>query len=106
MADAAPYAARMMQALGLSDPDLDTSVGTTPSKIIDMVAEQLAEVDSTQDLLSYRFDIDSKHGADLDDFVAMFGFSRLAARRANGVVTLFRPSPAPQSITNRLYFSV
>jgi len=88
----------MIQVLAVSDPDLDTSVGTTPRKIIDMVAEQLAEQGATQDLLSYRFDIDSKHGADLDDFVAMFGFSRLAARRANGVVTLFRPAPAPQSI--------
>lgn len=98
MADAAPFASRMINALALSDPDLDTSVGTTSRKIIDMLAEQLAEVDSTQDLLAYRFDIDSKHGADLDDFVAMFGFSRLAARRARGVVTLFRPAPAPASI--------
>ena len=98
MADSAPFAARMVEALAVSDPDLDTSVGTTSRKIIDVVAEMLAEVDTTQDLLAYRFDIDSKHGADLDDFVAMFGFSRFPARRARGVVTLFRPSPAPQSI--------
>lgn len=98
MGDAAPFAARMINALGLADPDVDTSVGTVPRKIIDMLAEQLAEIDSTQDLLAYRFDIDSKHGADLDDFVAMFGFSRFPARRARGTVTIFRPAPAPQHI--------
>lgn len=98
MADASAFVARMVDALALSDPELDTSVGTEPRKIIDMLAEQLAEVDATQDLLSYRFDIDSKRGADLDSFVQMFGFSRFPARRAYGTVTLYRNSPAPQAI--------
>lgn len=98
MADSTAFAARMIDALALSDPDLDTSVGTEPRKIIDMLAEQLAEVDATQDLLAYRFDIDSKRGADLDSFVQMFGFSRFPARRAYGTVTLYRNSPAPQAI--------
>jgi uncharacterized phage protein gp47/JayE len=98
VADASAIASRMIRSLALSDPDLDTSVGSVTRKIIDAVAEQLAEVEVSQDLLSYRFDIDSKHGADLDDFALMFGFTRLPAGRAYGTITLFRPAPAPQAI--------
>lgn len=98
MVDTSTVASRIIANLGLSDPELDTSIGSVTRKIIDAVAEQIASVGITQDMLSYRFDIDSKHGADLDDFVALFGFSRLPAGRATGTVTLFRPSPAPQSI--------
>lgn len=98
MSDAAAIAARMVDALRVSDPELDTGVGTEPRKIIDLLAEQLAEVDSSKSLLSLRFDIDSKAGADLDEFAAMFGFSRFAARRARGVITLYRHAPAPHPI--------
>lgn len=96
--DAASFAARMVDHLMVTDPELDTSVGTEPRKIIDMLAEQLAEISMDKDMLSYRFDIDSKVGADLDEFAGMFGFTRFAARRAQGVVTLYRPSAAPQAI--------
>lgn len=98
MADTASVASRIIANLATTDPELDTSVGSVTRKIIDAVAEQIASVGITEDMLSYRFDVDSKHGADLDDFVALFGFSRLPANRATGTVTLFRPSPAPHPI--------
>ena len=39
------FVARMREQLRLSDPDLDTSIGTIPRKMIDAVAEMLAEKD-------------------------------------------------------------
>jgi uncharacterized phage protein gp47/JayE len=88
----------MRAALGISEPDLDTSIGTTARKIIDAVAEVAAEVSVDKYLLDYQYDIDTKTGADLEDFARLFGFSRLAAKRATGVVTLERSSPATQNI--------
>lgn len=98
MADTGAVASRIMANLAVTDPDLDTGVGSVTRKIIDAVAEQIANVGISQDMLSYRFDIDSKHGPDLDDFASLFGISRLPASRAIGTVTLFRPTPAPHSI--------
>lgn len=98
MSDASAVVSRMIQALNLSDPEIDTSVGSVTRKLFDVFAEQIAGVNVTQDMLSYRFDIDSKHGADLDAFCQMFGISRFPAGRARGTVTLFRPSAAPNSI--------
>lgn len=81
---------QMRQALLLSEPDLDTTVGTTVRKILDAVGEMVAESYVDRYLLDYQYDVDSKQGADLDDFVAQFGFTRLAARRATGTVTFER----------------
>lgn len=82
---------QMRQALAISDPDLDTSVGTTTRKIIDAVGESIAEGYLDQHMLSYVYDIDSKTDADLDTFTqAVGGISRLAAKRAVGTVTFVR----------------
>lgn len=96
MASAADVAAQMVAALAVSDPELDTSVGTPVRKILDVVAESVAAAYVDQHLENYQFDIDSKRGADLDDFVLMFGFTRFAAQRGVGVVTFARPTPADQ----------
>lgn len=96
MASAADVAAQMVAALAVSDPELDTSVGTPVRKILDVVAESVAAAYVDQHLLNYQLDIDSKRGADLDDFVATYGFTRFAAQRGTGVVTFARPTPADQ----------
>jgi hypothetical protein len=96
MASAADVAAQMVAALAVSEPELDTSVGTPVRKILDVVAESVAAAYVDQHLLNYQLDIDSKRGADLDDFVAVFGFTRFAAQRGTGVVTFARPTPADQ----------
>lgn len=78
-------------ALAVSDPDLDTSVGTTTRKIIDAVSESIAEAYIDQHMLTYTYDVDSKVDADLDNFCqAVGGIARLAAKRAIGVVTFTR----------------
>lgn len=96
MPDASEYVAQMIRSLAVSEPELDTSIGSTARKILDAVAEPLAEASVDRHLLDYQFDLDSKVGEDLDDFVAMFGFSRFQPKRASGVATFSRPSPAQE----------
>jgi uncharacterized phage protein gp47/JayE len=76
--------------LALSDPELDTTVGSVTRKIIDAVAESVSEAYIDSHMLSYQYDIDSKTDSDLDAFCALFGIYRLAARRASGGVTFAR----------------
>lgn len=83
--------AGICQALGISEPDLDTSVGTPVRKIIDAVSESVAEAYADSHLIDFQYDIDSKSGGDLESFCVLFGISRLPAQRAQGVVTFTRP---------------
>jgi hypothetical protein len=53
---------RMRAALSLSEPDLDTTVGTPTRKILDAVGEVIAEAYVDRSLLTYQYDIDSKTG--------------------------------------------
>mgnify|MGYP002359215514 CR=1 FL=1 len=92
-------AGKIRNTLRLTDPDLDTTIGTPVRKIIDAVAEAIAEASTDAYLVGYQYDIDTKSGAELDDFVKLFGFSRLPARRATGLVTFERTTPASQPIT-------
>jgi uncharacterized phage protein gp47/JayE len=88
----------MMRALSVSEPDLDTGVGTPIRKVLDVVGEAIATAYLDRYLLNYQYDIDTKRGPDLDAFAALFGFSRLSAKRASGVIILQRSTPAPSSI--------
>lgn len=92
MASTGEVAAKMVAALNAAEPDLDVSVGTPARKIIDAVAESIAEAYADSHLIQYQYDIDSKTGGDLDDFCALFGITRLPAQRAQGVVTFTRPN--------------
>lgn len=90
MPSAADISAKMAAALRLSEPDLDTSIGTPIRKVLDAVAEATAEAYTDQHLINYSYDVDSKVGGDLDDFAALFGLSRIPAQRSQGVVTFAR----------------
>lgn len=90
--NASDVVAQMRAALALSEPDLDTTVGTVTRKILDAVGEVIAEAYGDRYLQSYAYDIDAKAGSDLDDFVALFGFTRLPAKRATGSITFERSS--------------
>jgi len=91
-------AGKIRSTLRLTDPDLDTTIGTPVRKIIDAVSEAIAEASTDAYLVSYQYDIDTKSGAELDDFTRLFGFSRLSARRATGLITFERTTPATQPI--------
>lgn len=90
MATQSDVVSRMVATLAITEPDLDTSVGSVTRKILDAVAQQVADSYVDGHLLAYQYDIDSKVEADLDDFVQLFGLSRIAAKRATGVVTFQR----------------
>ncbi len=85
---------QIRDTLTLTDPELDTSVGSVTRKIIDAVAEAISESYIDQQMLGYTYDIDSKFEADLDAFCNLFGISRLPARRANGVIVFARTEDA------------
>lgn len=94
----ADVVAQMRQALQLSEPDLDTTIGSTTRKILDAVGEVVAESSVDAFLLAYQYDIDSRSGQDLDDFVALFGFTRFPAKRATGTIIFSRHDPATDNI--------
>lgn len=89
---------QMRTALRVTEPDLDTTVGSVSRKILDVVAEVAAEAYADQHLLDYTYDIDSKSGADLDDFCNLFGIFRYPERRATGEVFFERQTPAETDI--------
>lgn len=99
MATLNEVASQIISSLRLTDPDLDTSVGTTTRKIIDAVAESVAEAYVDQFLLSYTYDIDAKAEGDLDAFVNLFGIARLSAKRSTGVVTFTRVGDTSNALT-------
>lgn len=89
---------QMRSALAITLPDMDTTVGTPMRKMLDVVAERIAEGYTDSYLLEYAYDLDAKAGSDLDDFVALFGRTRRAATRATGSVTFERQDPADRTI--------
>lgn len=86
----ADIASKMRAQLALTDPELDTSVGSPTRKIFDAVAESISEAYFERHLLTYQYDVDSKTDADLDAFCQLFGIARLAAKRATGTVVFSR----------------
>lgn len=85
---------QMRDALALVDPSVDTSIGSLIRKIFDGVAEVVEEASADRYLVNYQYDIDTKVGADLDDFVRLWGMSRLPVKRATGTITFERNTPS------------
>lgn len=88
----------MIRQLRLLDPSVSAEVGTPERKILDTVAEQLAtaQIDLTQ--LNSAFDLESKFGADLDEFLAIFGFARQTGSFSTGYVTFSRTTASSITI--------
>ena len=84
------FSKKIRDQLYLLDPEISAELGTPERKIIDAVAQALAETQFQGFVEDYQFDIDTKFGEDLDDFVQLFGFSRQTAKRAIGEVTFSR----------------
>lgn len=90
MASQADIVAMMISALAVTEPDLDTSVGSVTRDILDAFAAAVSAQSLDSQLLTYQYDIYSKIGADLDSFVQLFGLSRHPATLATGTVTFAR----------------
>lgn len=101
MATSSDISSNIVNALYLSDPELDTAIGTPLRKIIDAVSDQIAQSTVDSYLIDYQYDVDSKTGGDLDDFCANFGISRLLGVRATGTLTFARSvdMAASQAVT-------
>ena len=59
----------MLANLARAEPDLDTGIGSIVRKMLDTVAEAIAERDANDVLQGYAYDIDAKSGADLDEIL-------------------------------------
>lgn len=89
MARTAAEISRAIRAqLAVLDPDISTEPLTPERKIIDTVAEVVADAEVDTYTLDYQYNVDTKVGSDLDKFVALFGFARQGGRRSTGTVTL------------------
>jgi hypothetical protein len=84
------FSKKIRDQLYLLDPEISAKVGTPERKIIDAVSQALAETQFQGFIQDYQFDIETKFGQDLDDFIQMFGFARQTAKRAIGTITFKR----------------
>jgi uncharacterized phage protein gp47/JayE len=100
MPNTSDISSNIIATLALTEPTLDTSIGSITRKIIDAVSGALAEQSADNHLINYTYDIDSKSGADLTDFVALFGLTRIQAGRATGVVTFSRSAESATMVAN------
>lgn len=88
----------MVAQLRLLVPTISAEVGTPERLILDTVAGALAE--SSIDLvgLAEALNVEGKFGANLTNFLALFGFERQQATIATGFVKFSRNSPSPVNI--------
>lgn len=91
-------AQQMLAQLRILDPSISAEVGTPERKIIDTVAQAMAETQVDLNLLGGALDLSAKFGSDLDAFVGLFGFGRQTGAHAVGFVTFSRTTPAAYNI--------
>jgi uncharacterized phage protein gp47/JayE len=91
-------ALQMIQQLRVLDPSISAEIGTPERKIIDTVAQSLADNQIDLALLSSAFDLDSKFGSDLDKFLGIFGYGRQKGAAATGFVTFSRTTASNYDI--------
>lgn len=77
----------LVSAVRAQSPSLDTSPISPIRVLINAVAEMGTQADLAEDR-SYSWDISNKNGRDLDNFVEVFGFTRIPAIHASGFVTI------------------
>jgi hypothetical protein len=88
----------IVRQLRLIDPAISAEIGTPERKIIDVVAQQVAERSVDLNQIQGVLDIDSKFGTDLDNFVGLFRFARQQGTFATCFVKFFRNSPSAYRI--------
>ena len=90
MASAIEHETSMINALRITDPTLNTGLGTPLRKMLSAVANELASLTQDQASTTSLYSLDSLSGSDLDAMVAQFGFTRQVARAARGYVRITR----------------
>jgi uncharacterized phage protein gp47/JayE len=91
-------AEQMVAQIRLLKPTISAEVGTPERLIFDTVSGAIAE--SSVDLVGLQeaLNVDSKFGANLTNFMSLFGFERQQATVATGFVKFKRNSPATVNI--------
>lgn len=84
----------MRDYLRISNSEWEIAPGSPEFKILESVAVQLEGMTFDAVLNDYHWDIDKKNGVALDEFVSLFGFTRIPASRATGTVMFKRGTPA------------
>lgn len=90
MANQAQLVQGLLAQLRTLDPSISGEVGTPERKMLDSVAQALADAQINLSSLSGALDLDSKIGDNLDRFLALFGFARQVAVDATGYATFTR----------------
>lgn len=118
----ADISAAIRATLATTIPGLSCEIGTPERKIIDAVSEAVSEAYIDQYLIGSLLDIDTKSGLELEQFVAIFGFGRLAGKNATGIMrvtvntvstqdqtfpagTQFYTTPGIAGLSSTIYFS-
>jgi uncharacterized phage protein gp47/JayE len=91
-------ALQMVAQLRLLDPSVSAEVGTPERKILDTVGSALYDNQVDLEALRTGLSLDGKYGAQLDRFLALFGFTRQQATFATGFVTFSRPTASTSDI--------
>jgi len=114
--------AQIRATLATTIPGLSCEIGTPERKIIDATSEAISEAYIDQYLVGSLLDIDTKTGLELEAFVGIFGFGRLAGKPSTGIMrvttnavstqdqsfpagTQFYTSQGLAGMTNQMYFS-
>jgi uncharacterized phage protein gp47/JayE len=92
-------ALQMLAQLRRLDSSVSAEIGTPERKIIDTVAEALADAQIDLSVLQSGLDVDSKFGDELDRFLSLFGFGRQKATYATGFITFSRTAISTLDIT-------
>jgi uncharacterized phage protein gp47/JayE len=91
-------ALQMLAQLRRLDPSVSAEVGTPERKLLDTVAQSLADSQLDLTALQQGLDIDTKYGDGLDRFLALFGFARQKATYSTGFVTFSRVTASTTDI--------
>jgi uncharacterized phage protein gp47/JayE len=82
------------QQLRILDPSISAEDGTPERKIIDTVAQAIADAQVDLNVLNGAFDVEAKYSSDLDNMLAILGFGRQQGSKATGFVTFSRADVA------------
>jgi hypothetical protein len=96
------YSQQMLATLAQTMPALSCLPGTPERKIIDAVAECISEASVAQYLVGSLLDVDTKTGAELEQYVGIFGFGRLQGKPSVGTVRVTVTMPSTQDYTFQL----
>lgn len=98
MATQQELALQMIAQLRLLDPAVSADLGTPERKLLDTVGQSLSDGQIDLAALGKALDLDSKYGENLDRFLVLFGFRRLAATYSTGFATFGRVSASDNDI--------